>query len=1021
MDARQPASAKPPATLIRRRWRKRWWFRALAGIVIFIVSLFAALPFAAKYGLTYWLKQNGADQAVINSLRYNPFLGRASLRGLVVDVGGRTLFSDGLFTIDLSLRRLFSRDIHVEDAYYHDLMIDIEQKPDGVWRFGSYSLTPNDQPGQPKPASRAGGWIFSARNVTLAVCQIHFKTPEIDLTLMVDEARLQDFSTSATAAPAGFHLRGKLNGEAVDIRLDALKIAPSLALNGQVNIAGFDLAIVKKYVEGALPNFAGKVRLDGKAAFSLDNDAMQANYNGVIGLIKPSVGNRIFNAAAKTLSWNGAAVYRLAKNDSGVTVNGTLAAAGLALAVPGADFSLKHDKITLSGDYAVPIVPALSVHHDGTLETAGTVVDVHKMRIQQQNLTWQGKTDWAMPGGVSRAVFAGVLATGDTRYANGSMRAGIESMHVGELTGNTGTAIAFKSLAARGLSFTSGDKEAIGASVEAFDVGAAMTGDFINWQTQNMSVKKAAAQLSGAIPVNLSLLDLHIGQVSSEGASIWRTDKLSLRGFVAGSSRYNSRLASLGAAKVTDITAKKDGEIKIGELDVGDLRFLGFDKKDAVGTLDRLLLRRSTASLADGFSAASLSLDGLEATLEKDKEGTLNVLSRLQAMQAPTDEKAAPKMARTKVRRPGAGGQTEKKTKALPVRIGEISLNGHIFYRDKTLPLDFASDAEIEKLTIKNLDSGNPESKSRVALTARLAGRAPLEVQGDLALFTAKPEMSLDIHLKNYPLSNLSPYTAQAVGTALASGELKADAAVSLKDDYLKVESKLLLQKLETKTLSPELAAELNNQLPMPLDAALALLRDSKRNITLNIPVEGELSSLRVGVSSIVISALSKAIVPAASAYLVYALGPYGALAYVGMKVGEKVMQVNLPPVEFAPGQHHLTPAQDDYLERIGKILADRPETDLQLIPKVVADELNPVAASKKSDLSVESPDDKTAGRGPAPVDPKLMKKLEELGQKRGEALRRRLHEQFGVDVNRLMISETQIVPDGKPEVLLSI
>ena len=1025
MDAQQPAAP------IRKPWYKRWWFRAVAGIVIFVALLLIALPFAAKYGLKRWLEQNGADQAVIDSLQYNPFLSRATLRGLAVGTGGQTLLKNGLFTINFGLQRLFSRDIHVEDAAYHDLMIDIEQKPDGTWRFGSYSLLPSSPPTQPQPAAANGEpaqpqpaspsqpsqWIFSAQNVTLTGCKVHFKTPELDLTLAIDEARLEGFSTSAAAAPATFHLRGTLNGEAVDIRLDALKIAPSLALNGQVKVAGFDLANVKKYVDKALPDFAGKVSLDGKAAFSLDQKALKADYDGVIGVAKPSVGNKAFNTAAQTLSWNGAASYHLAKNDSGVTTKGTLAAAGLSAAVPGADFAIKHDTLTLTGNCAVPITPVLAVQHNGTLETVGTVVNVQKMTVKQKKLSWQGKTDWSMPGGASRAVFAGALATGGTSYENGDMRAGSESVSVADLKGDIGTKLAFKSLTASGLSFSTGGKEATSASVEAVSVATASSDDFINWQTQNISVKKAGANLPGAMPLKLSLLGLDIDQVSSEKASIWKTGNLRFRNFLADSSLNNSRLASLGEAKITGITATKNGEAKVGELDLSNLRFLGVDKKDAIGSLDRLLLRRSAFSLKDGFAAASLSLAGLGANLERDQEGKLNVLTRLEKVQRPGAGKAAQKPALAKVSKPEAGGKAEQKAKFPPIRIGQISLDGHIFYSDNSLPMPFASDGEIKKLTVQNIDSSNPAQKSAVTLEAQLVGRAPLDVKGDVALFGAKPDISLDIHLKNYPLSHLSPYTAKAVGTALASGELKADSTVSLKDDYLKVENKVLLQKLETKTLSPELAAQLNNELPMPLDAALALLRDSNRNITLNIPVEGELSSLNVGISSIVITALGKAIVPAASAYLVYALGPYGALAYVGTKVGQKMMQVSLPPVKFAPGQDSLTLVQDDYLQRISKILADRPETDLQLTPQVVANEFSLAAAGKKVAEEAKATDAKS----PAPPSPELTKKLEELGQKRAQALRQRLHDQFGVDIKRLMVSETQIVPDGKPEVLLSI
>jgi hypothetical protein len=98
---------------------------------------------------------------------------------------------------------------------------------------------------------------------------------------------------------------------------------------------------------------------------------------------------------------------------------------------------------------------------------------------------------------------------------------------------------------------------------------------------------------------------------------------------------------------------------------------------------------------------------------------------------------------------------------------------------------------------------------------------------------------------------------------------------------------------------------------------------------------------------------------------------------------------------------------KDDYLPRVGKVLADRPETDLQLVPQVITGEFSPPAKN---------------GKAPAtPPNPELTKKLEDLGQRRAQALRQRLHDQFGVDLNRLMISETQIVDDGKPQVLLGL
>ncbi|MDR3088582.1 MAG: DUF748 domain-containing protein [Desulfobulbaceae bacterium] len=1024
MEEKQPISKMKPSTdaAFRQAWYKRWWFRALIGLICLALFVIVGLPLAAKYGLKHWLEKNGADQAVIDSIRYNPFQSRISLKGLAVNLGGQTLLSDGVFTIDFGLKRLFKRDIHVEEAYYHDLLLDIEQKSDGTWRFGTYNHTPSGAPARPKPEGPPTEWSFSARNVRLADCKIHFKTPELDLTLVVDEARLADFSTNALAAPATVFLRGTLNGEPVEIDLNALKIVPSLDVQGQVKVEKFDVAIVKKYLEKALPDFAGAVSLAGKGAFSLNKGAMRAAYDGAITIVRPVVGNKTFNTRAAALDWNGAVEYHAKPGDSGVAARGTLAADDLAVAVPGADFALKHHKITIGGDCQVPLAPTLLVRHDGTLSSAGAVVDVHGMKIWQERLAWRGKTTWAMPNGVSVTDFSGAAQSGGVRYENGPMKAGLNDMSVAEVSGHIGSHITVKSLTAAGLSLAMTGQAPLELSADDFSVGAATSDDFINWQTKKIALGKARAALSGAMPLDISLAALDIDEVASEKAATWKTGLIALRDLQAVSRVNQARVASLASGTIKAITATKAAEISVGSVALDDMVFLGDGKNQrSGGSLAKKKNNGGIAAIADfdlkrfafsptkGVSLEELRISGLNATLNKEKNGVFTVMSRLNDLQAP---KAREKSGAKAARAPETAASNEKGKKAgksLPIRVGQVSLDGHVAYSDASLPLEFTGVADISRFVVKNIDSA-ANSKSAVELVAQVAGRAPLTVNGEMALFGAKPDILLDIHLKNYPLSNLSPFTAKAVGTALASGELKIDSTVALKDDYLKVGNTVLLQKLETKTLSPELAAALNNQLPMPLDAALALLRDSKRNITLNVPIEGQLSSLHVGLSSIIITALSKAIVPAMSGYLVYALGPYGALAYVGAKVGQKMMQVSLPPVEFAPGKTDLTLAKEDYLQRIGQILAERPETDLQLVPKVLSGELNP--PTKNPEANKE--------KAPPPS-PELAQKLENLGQERAKALRKHLRDKFGVDENRLMISETLIVEDGKPEVLLGL
>jgi hypothetical protein len=291
------------------------------------------------------------------------------------------------------------------------------------------------------------------------------------------------------------------------------------------------------------------------------------------------------------------------------------------------------------------------------------------------------------------------------------------------------------------------------------------------------------------------------------------------------------------------------------------------------------------------------------------------------------------------------------------------------------------------------------------------ANRSPVEANGHFSPFKDKPAVDMQLELKNYPLSKLSPYTVQSVGTALASGQLQLKSSLVLADDKLDMDNAILLKKLETKTISPELAAELNNQLPISLDAALSLLRDNQGDIKLNVPLNGPVNELDVGISDVLITALSKAIVPAASGYLMYALGPYGALAYVGMKVGEQMLQVDLPPVVFVQQEANLTDEHVKYLERIGKILQDRPETDIQICPKVASWEF--LSEQEKTAI----PGDNIA------VDENNQDELLELGQQRAEAVQSLLENDYGITQNRLLICDTKVDTkrNAVPAVLLHL
>lgn len=404
-------------------------------------------------------------------------------------------------------------------------------------------------------------------------------------------------------------------------------------------------------------------------------------------------------------------------------------------------------------------------------------------------------------------------------------------------------------------------------------------------------------------------------------------------------------------------------------------------------------------SKEDGTWLKRISANGLNLLVVRDKQGSFHLGKKVAALstaQNNGDKVVAPAVADNQSAKAG-------------IRIDRLELGGTntVFYKDYTLEVPFESESEISSLVLTQLDSRKPQQDTTLAMEILLEKRSPLVLEGNLRPFQqggqAEDFIKLDYSLKNYPIRNLSPYAVQNVGTALHSGELRLKGDFSLSKGIVDASNDLMLKRLTTKSVSPELAAKVDDKLPIPLDAALALLRDSEDNISLSLPIDGPVAELDFDVSDAVIIALGKAVVPAASSYLVYALGPYGALAYVGMKVGENILEVRLPPVKFEPTKVELTAESKDYLKRVGKIINDgKAHSDVQLCPVISLGHEFGDAAPQQEEL-----------------DPETRDKLEILGQTRAQVVRDHLMTEYGVSKERLLLCITTIEEQGQSEVLL--
>ncbi|THB78897.1 MAG: DUF748 domain-containing protein [Desulfobulbaceae bacterium] len=1053
-------------------FRKRWVKGLLLFFILCLLLVFL-FPFGAKYYLTDWMKKNGAENASIERLWFNPFIGRLTLGGVTVESEGATRLKNADMVLDVHLSSLLKKDIRVEHGKYVGLLIDIEQYEDGRWRYGSYTT-----PGRKKETEIettedvASAWGFLADSVELENCNVHLKTPELDFTLFVESAELKRFTTHEGAREGTFTLIGKINGEDIEIVLDTVRVAPDLQIEGNIHIAKFLFADIQKTLENVLPTFGGEAGLKGNIQLKMSKTSgMNVDYDGDILITSPDIGMDGLVTNADNFKWSGKIGFK--RPDDGpmhVATDGTLSTEDFTLALSGPSFTNSEGLISLSGKTEIEIDDQIRVENEGNLRIEGLKIDLPELSIGEETLSWSGKMSYSSHHEdlQHHVQSSGSLALGLTEYKTGTVgtliEAGLENLSWqgdlsyaqhgdgsssainvnGTLDGNNITSFLEQQL----MSFTQehfklstnselifGEKVDIaGSSSVSLDNFQMFTGEealpmltLKNLQVDDLkglgqkhitfevlNAEALTTKVKGGFPLDITIPKIKINEFATEDmlqlnfAGLWVTQP-SIISLVNG-----DRLLDVETIYADQIAIGEGGEINCEKIDLQRFEFLGADGERYTKpglTINNTQLSEMSWSKANGFNGKSLEFADLVTTVIRDKEGQINISQRIAEMQlekeTSSDEDATSKEQQSTDQPDGAVdiSDTEDQSEradneaSTPVKLDSIVITGEstIRFEDYTLAVPYLADLDVTKFQVGALDSGRPEQQSEIQMEGELDKRAPVRLNGHISPFQKPIAMDFVLSLKNYPLSHLSAYTVQSVGTALASGQLAVQSTMTLTDNTLDMENNVVLKKLTTKKISEELAQELDNQLPIPLDSALSLLRDNKDNIDLDIPLKGPVDDLGVGISDVLVTALSKAIVPAASGYLMYMLGPYGALAYVGMKVGENLLQVDLPPVEFDPGSSELTADHHDYLERIGKILQDRPDPDIQLCPRVGSWEL----MTEEEIGAVEG--------GTVALRDENRQALDDLGKARADAVQSYLINAHSIDKDRLLICETEI------------
>lgn len=257
---------------------------------------------------------------------------------------------------------------------------------------------------------------------------------------------------------------------------------------------------------------------------------------------------------------------------------------------------------------------------------------------------------------------------------------------------------------------------------------------------------------------------------------------------------------------------------------------------------------------------------------------------------------------------------------ALPVRIGKVTLQGgRVDFSDRYIKPNYS--ARITDLggQVSGLSAAQ-DSRADVALKGRVES-APLEISGKMNPLAKEPFLDIQAKLRGMELSPFTPYSSRYVGYGIEKGKLSVDLAYKLDNRKLEASNKIFLDQLTfgDKVDSPD-------ALKIPVLLAVALLKNSRGEIDIELPITGSLDDPQFSVGGLIVKVIVNLIVKAVTS-------PFALLGSIfGGGGGE------LSFVEFAPGFASLSEAATAKLKSLSKALSDRPSLKVDISGQVDAE-----------------------------------------------------------------------------------
>jgi hypothetical protein len=391
-------------------------------------------------------------------------------------------------------------------------------------------------------------------------------------------------------------------------------------------------------------------------------------------------------------------------------------------------------------------------------------------------------------------------------------------------------------------------------------------------------------------------LDLkHVDLVALQG---WAADKLNVQLTKGDLSFQGKGRWQAGAGEVS-------GDLVLGDFSVLD----SVNADDLLRWKSFSLTKLNVATQPLAINVGDVALKDFYAKILVTPQGQLN----LRDIVKHDEQSATP----AKVDAKGDGKTVAKvepapaKAAPLPLKIGRISLDGGtVNFTDHFIKPNYSTRITGLSGRIGTLAAG---TLSPVDLRGKVERTAPLEISGKVDPLASPIAMDLKASARGIDLPPFSAYSGRYVGYAIEKGKFSADVSYKISKGELVAENHVFLDQL---TFGEKI--ESKEAINLPVNLAVALLKNSRGEIDVNLPISGSLNDPKFSVGGIIVKVIFNLLAKAVTSPFALLGSMFGS--------GEDISQVPFPP-----GLTRITPEMEGRLKTLAKAMSDRPALKLDI------------------------------------------------------------------------------------------